>query len=194
MSNEITGSSKRPIIRRAERVAGKIEKKLGKLNFPCLYPDCTKFAISSHSQQKEGQLRVIAKNGLVYALDRNLFHHIKYVLREEGGNRLITEKGIREASAFPGYCSQHDQMIFAPIEKHELIPGSSLQAALLFLRAVSFECATKRKAAIQLKMLTDTLRKDINPDWQEEGSAWLQGIELFLEEKGLSTLAKSLIS
>jgi hypothetical protein len=49
---------------------------------------------------------------------------------------------------------------------------------------VSFEFATKREAAIKLKMLTDILGKDINPDWQEEGSGWLQGIELFLEREG----------
>ena len=183
MSYEITGSSERPNIRRAKWVTGKIQKKLGKLKFPCLYPGCAQSAISSHSQQKEGQLRAIAKNGLVYALDRNMFQHIKSMLREEG-NCLFTEKGIQEASTFTGYCSQHDQMIFAPVEKQELIPGNPSQAALLFLRAISFEFATKRRANIQLDMLTDILGKDANPNWQEEGSAWLQGVKLFLNREG----------
>jgi hypothetical protein len=85
-------------------------------------------------------------------------------LKEDRGNLLITEKGIKEASAFPGFCSQHDQIIFTPIEKQELTPGSPKQATLLFLRAISFEVATKRRAAFQLEMLTDALGKDVNPD------------------------------
>jgi hypothetical protein len=180
MSHGITGSSERPNIRRAKWVTGKIEKKFGKLKFRCLYPGCTQSAISSHSQQKEGQLRAIARNGLVYALDRNLFQHIKFMLKEKG-NSSFTKKGIQEASAFPGYCSEHDQMIFAPIEKQELIPGNPSQAALLFLRATSFEYATKRKAVIQFDMLTDIVGKDASSNWQDEISTWFQGVKLFLD-------------
>jgi len=183
MSHGISGKSERPEIRRAKWLTGKVEKKFGKLKFRCLYPGCGQSAISSHSQQKEGQLRAIAKSGLVYAIDRNLFQQIKSMLRGEG-NCSFTKKGIHEASAFAGYCSEHDQMIFAPIENQKLIPGDPSQAALLFLRATSFEYATKRKAAIQLDMLKNIVEKDLSPNWQEEGGAWLQGIKLFLDREG----------
>ncbi len=183
MNHGITGSSERPEIRRAKRVTGKIEKKIRRRKFRCLYPGCTQSSISSHSQQKEGQLRAIAENGLVYALDRNMFQYIKSVLKEEG-DCVFTKKGIQEASTFAGYCSQHDQMIFAPIEKQELTPDNPLQAALLFLRAMSFEYAAKRKAAIQLNTLMDNIGEDANVNWQEEGNAWLQGVKLFLDREG----------
>lgn len=163
--------------------AGKVQKKLSKLKFPCLCPGCGQLAISSHSQQKEGQLRAIAKKGLVYAINRNLVQSLKSVLKGDA-NWLITKKGIYEASAFSGYCSQHDQMIFAPIEKQPLIPDNPAQAALLFLRAISFEYAAKRKAAIQLDMFADAVGKDINPKWQEFNDLWLQGIQLFLIREG----------
>jgi hypothetical protein len=183
MSHEITRVSERPEIRRAKLVTGKIEKKFRKQRFQCLYPGCTQPAILSHSQQKEGQLRAIAENGLVYALERNLFQNIKSMLAGQGNWVALAKKGIREASAFVGYCSQHDQMMFAPIEKQELIPDSPLHAALLFLRAMSFEYATKRKAAFQLDKILKIVGKDENPNW-EGSNTWLQGVKLFLDREG----------
>jgi hypothetical protein len=183
MSHRITGSSERPEIRRAKLVTGKIEKKFRKRRFQCLYPDCTQPAISSHSQQKEGQLRAIAENGLVYALERDLFQNIKSMLTGQGDWVVLGKKGIKEASTFVGYCPQHDHTIFAPIEKQELIPDSPSQAALLFLRAMSFEYAAKRKAAFQLDKILKIVGKDANANRQ--GSiAWLQGVKLFLDREG----------
>jgi hypothetical protein len=75
-------------------------------------------------------------------------------------------------------------MIFAPIEKQPLIPANPAQAALLFLRAISFEYAAKRKAAVQLEMFADAVGRDINPEWQEFNSLWIQGIQLFLVREG----------
>lgn len=128
--------SERQRIRRIQRALGEVEKKLGKLRFPCLHPGCGKLGISSHSQQKEGQLRTIAKNGLVYALKRNTVFLTKHLPAEP--SVPLTRIGIAEASAFWGYCAEHDRDIFAPIERKELIPDDPEQASLFFLRAMSF--------------------------------------------------------
>jgi hypothetical protein len=162
-------------------VLGKVQKKIGKRRFPCLYPGCDKPAIRSHSQQKEGQLRIIAKGGYVYSLGRNLVESVK---------RLTTERspfirvGIGEASAFQGYCANHDNDIFAAIEKKPLSPNDPEQASLLFLRAISMEYAAKRKGVIQREMLADAIGNAVDSQWQEHNATLTKGMKLFLEREG----------
>jgi hypothetical protein len=174
--------SERGRIRRLQRVIGEVEKKLGKCRFPCLYPGCGKPAISSHSQQKEGQLRAIAKNGLVYALKRNTVFLMKHLPAEH--SVPLTPIGIAEASAFWGYCAEHDRDIFGPIERKELIPNDQEQASLFFLRAMSFEYAAKRKGFIQSEMLSEAVGDDADPGWHEHNAGLAEGMKLFLEREG----------
>lgn len=175
--------TQREQIRRLKRAAGKVQKKLNKLKFPCLCPGCSQLAIFSHSQQKEGQLRAIAKNGLVYALNRNMFQTFKNIINGQF-NTFVSKVGIHEASAFPGYCAKHDDMIFSPIEKYPLTPSNPEQAALLFLRAISLEYAVKRQMSFQMDMFTNAVASDANQQWQEFSTLWLQGIKLFLVREG----------
>ncbi len=175
--------TQRSKIHRAKWAAGQIQKKLNKTDFPCLCPGCSQVAVSSHSQQKEGQLRAIAKEGLVYSLNRNFFKTFTKTIEGEV-EPLISKIGIQEASVFPGYCSQHDDMIFAPLEKSPLTHRNAKQAALLFLRAISLEYAVKRKMSLQMAMFAKAVESDADPRWQEFNSTWLQGINLFLEREG----------
>lgn len=48
-----------------------VQEQLKATVHECMHPECYKQAIASHSQQKKGQLSEIAKNGYVYALERN---------------------------------------------------------------------------------------------------------------------------
>lgn len=169
--------------RNFEWVAGKIQKNIEKHTFECLCQNCFSSAISSHSQQKEGQLRVIAKEGLVYALNKNIYQLIKNLVRGESISLLI-KTGIREASAFPGYCSFHDELIFRPIEQKQLVPLDSEQAALLFLRAISYEYAAKRKAAILHEMLVDMIGDNTNAQRLESMKPLVDGIKLYLTREG----------
>jgi len=171
--------SKRHRIRQVSRALGKVQKKLGKLSFSCIYPECGQPAILSHSQQREGQLRAIAREGLVYAFKRNPWYHLKQVV--SGGSELtLSLVGIREASRFPGFCSHHDHKIFRPIEVETLEPDSDRQSSLLFLRAMSFEYAQKRKAALMLNDLLFELGRDADPQWHNSTRIWTQGVELYL--------------
>jgi hypothetical protein len=183
MTCPATMNDKRSKLRRTKRAAGKIQKRLNKNKFQCLCPGCSQVAVSSHSQQKEGQLRAIAKDGLVYALNRNFFQNIKKTMNGHFGPS-IAKIGIHEASTFSGYCSQHDGMIFGPIEKYPLTLMNPEQAALLFLRAISLEYSVKRQVSLLMAMFAKAVEGDSVPQWQEFISEWLQGVNLFLEREG----------
>jgi len=162
-------------------VVGKVQKKLKKRSFSCLYPGCDKPAVKSHSQQKEGQLRAIAKGGHVYTLGRNLAESLKLLATQRSP---FIKVGIGEASVFYGYCTDHDRDIFAAIEKKPLIPDDPEQASLLFLRAISFEYVTKRKGVIQRQMLANTMGNAVDPQWQESNTMITEGMELFIRREG----------
>jgi len=122
------------------KAIGEIHKDLKTLPFCCLSPLCNEQAISSHSQQKEGQLRVISEQDKVYCLNTNIYNAIK------NGGISVRSTPIHDASCFPGYCSNHDRSIFSKIENKPLVSGKEDQAILLFLRSISYEYVSKLKA------------------------------------------------
>lgn len=124
---------------------GAIGKELRNLPFCCLYPRCRRQAVGSHSQQRGGALSVISENGKVYCLDGNAYRTLKdFPARDTVLQLRLT--GIGEASTFPGYCSDHDRTTFSAIENDLLEPRRLDQAALLFLRSVSYEYISKLQA------------------------------------------------
>ena len=128
------------------RAGGKAQKKMNAQKHSCLFPGCKNNAISSHSQQRGGQLKAISKNGEVYSMEKNLYKLMKR--SPEDGRVCFKKTPISNASVFPGFCTEHDSKLFAPIEKQKLIIGNKHQAALFFLRAHSFEYLQKRQASI----------------------------------------------
>ena len=174
--------SKGQNIHSPKQLLGRIQKEIETISFRCLCQNCYSSAILSHSQQKEKQLRAIAKDGLVYALNKNIYQHIKSISRDKATSLLI-KTGIKEASTFKGYCSFHDELIFRPIEKTPLSPSDMEQAALLFLRAISYEYAAKRKVFNLHEMLKDMIGDNTN-ERLENLNAYIGGIELYLKREG----------
>lgn len=127
--------------RAVARAFGKAQKKINKLRAKCFYPGCKLNAIDSHSQQKLGQLRAIAENGEVFGMQRNHYQTLKQL----PDNHFLVRMGIAEASTFKGFCANHDQAVFEPIELRPLELGNEEQAFILFVRAFSYEFAQKRK-------------------------------------------------
>ncbi len=166
----------------ARRIIGTVEKRYKEYSFPCICPACNQPSIKSHSQQKEGQLRAIAKDGLVYALDRNFYHYLK---GNECGDGFLDLHvlSIGEASTFPGYCTQHDQMIFYPIEKEPLVQNRHDQATLFMLRAISYEHACKRKALLCGNKLLKEVSASAPPEEYEFFQNWLSGVKLYLDRE-----------
>lgn len=91
-------------------LAKQFRKKIG-----CLHPNspegCSGKIINSHTIQKSGPLKTIAKNGEFYSMkgagDR---------LVENMGKLIPQKKGISTVSVFPGFCAHHDNEFFSPIE------------------------------------------------------------------------------
>lgn len=113
------------------------KKKIG-----CLHPSapdgCSGKIIDSHTIQKSGPLKTIAKNGEVYAMrgasDR---------LVETKGKLVPPKKGIGTVSTFPGFCEKHDNDFFIPIENGEFEINSS-NCFLLHYRNICSEFHAKK--------------------------------------------------
>ena len=130
----------------------------------CLVPaplkgDCSPVVVRAHSVPRGGSLSQIARDGHVYSfipsLD-NLIRHDGVVPAE-----LV---GVKKASTFTGFCSVHDNAIFAPLEQ-ERFNGSQEHCFLLGYRALARELFTKTALA-SLSPLRGELDRGRSPDQQ----------------------------
>lgn len=113
-----------------------LRKKYTNYKLPCfLYPKCNKSSINSHMFQKNNILSSITTNGKLYTFN---YTHL------QDTNKLRYElKGLNTILSFNGFCNQHDDKIFAPIEKSyddELIDWNEQRSQfLLSYRALALE-------------------------------------------------------
>ena len=109
----------------------------------CLFPrssDCNGNIVRAHSIQ-ESMLRKIARDGKVYHFKPGLA-----TLLSNHGVPKASLVGINDASTFTGFCSFHDDKVFAPLEKNSLV-FSNEQLFLLHYRAICRELFTKKAAS-----------------------------------------------
>ncbi len=129
---------------------GKIQKKIAAKRYKCLVPDCKHLAIASHSQQREAQLRSIAREGMVYAMDRNHYRVAKRerVTKDASDENPISMRiqGIGSVSTFPGFCGHHDSELFRCLDLRQGGCLNAEQGWALFLRTYAYEFAQKRRA------------------------------------------------
>lgn len=89
--------------------------------------------------------------------------------------------GIKEASTFAGYCALHDGQLFKDIEIKPLQEDDNRQAALLFLRAISYEIARKQRGAVYYALvLKEAKSLLLAPDVIEYLEGSKAGIDWFL--------------
>jgi len=75
-----------------------------KMNNTCIVRYCGNRSIeNSHTIQKNGPLKELAENG----------HLLTPSFSEKTGKIELTKIGVNEASTFPGFCSEHEQMFFS---------------------------------------------------------------------------------
>lgn len=106
-------------------------KKHNQFKMKCIVPNkqgvlCGKDPIKSHSVQHNGILSRLAENGTVYCLGET-------TKGEEIFEYDLKDKGItQEASVFKCLCKEHDDALFADIEKREFCkePKQCFQFAL----------------------------------------------------------------
>jgi hypothetical protein len=108
----------------------------------CLHYDadqrCSR-AIHAHSIQQNGSLSLIADLGHVYAVSSNFDD-----VRRHRGALSYTRQGIQRVSTFRGFCREHDEQLFRPIDTAPLIP-TARQVLLYAYRALCREAFVKEK-------------------------------------------------
>lgn len=135
----------------------------------CYHPDapaeCRGKVIGSHTVQRNGPLRRIARDGHVYG------YRVNGIAGEEELPKLI---GLRDASVFPGFCSLHDTQLFASVEtgQSETTPRT---AFLLTYRALAYELHQKKKsrAAVELVASLDHGRSLVDQAFVQQLAAQL---------------------
>lgn len=130
----------KPQVNMGENVA-KMRNQLNKGY--CSHPDaghsiCSDQITKAHTVQRRGGLAAIAEEGHVISTEsagRNIF--------KNDGKLIPSKVGVRSASTFMGFCTQHDTKMFRPVETHpvELIPNAWF---LLAFRAISYALYMKK--------------------------------------------------
>jgi len=100
---------------------------------------CSRKIIASHTISRSAALNRIARNGHVYAISAEFSQ-----LNKTGGRFIPVLKGINRTSTFNGFCSDHDDGIFKPIDALEPKTDSEFCCRLAY-RAVSKELYLKRQ-------------------------------------------------
>jgi hypothetical protein len=106
--------------------------------------DCPNPAINAHSVQKARYLRLLATNGHVMTVN------IRASVRD-GVSIDFESVGINVATTFTGLCAEHDERLFAPIEKNELDLDSPEHLFLLAYRSVVHELHSQIVAANRMQ-------------------------------------------
>lgn len=153
-----------------------LRKKNNKFQMKCIVPNekgilCGKNPIRSHSIQHNGILSRLAEDGIVYCLGETTEGEeiFKYDLKNKG----ITQ----EASIFKCICKEHDDLLFADIEKREFHeePKQCFQYALkALLHSYWMKCNAVEIAAKYKNMLpiTQQIAEDQNAYKEELNEFW----------------------
>jgi len=139
----------------------RLYEKAKSQNRKCYWKGCENLAINSHILQKNGILNCIASNG-----------HIRVAKTDFLNPELFTFKrsGINITYTFKGFCKEHDNNIFRPIEENE-IDFEDYKSQLLFAYRT---------------ILNEKWKKEILIDWnnfQMHDKDLKQGLDLELLRK-----------
>lgn len=116
----------------------------------CLLEGCNKLAIKSHVLQRKGILNNITdETNHFYAIwYPNIYDFITH------GSFNIKKIGLNEGYSFYGFCSNHDNDIFLPIETHPIDFTNRLILRLFTYRTI---CLEYRKKQIYYELVKDAL-------------------------------------
>ncbi|MBW2570123.1 MAG: hypothetical protein JRE47_12360 [Deltaproteobacteria bacterium] len=131
------------------------KNKIHRQSRRCIYPKCTKRTIKkSHSIPKSASLNIISENGHVLKPDF-----------DEYGKELkvkIKSVGINNASAFPGFCEEHERLF--SIYENDAKIDTYKKALLQSYRAICREIVVRKNDRFVLNQLyreyKDVLEKE----------------------------------
>lgn len=138
----------------------------------CLHPDapagCSKIG-RAHTIQRAAALERIAREGHVYTSLIDPPHAFA------GGQVPIRLIGIRQASAFAGFCARHDDELFSALEKTQLAPEPK-QVFLAHFRALAFELYQKAATLEVHRVLQRRFgEKQLSREQQEVVASMIEG-------------------
>lgn len=148
-----------PLKKLVLNISSKAEDYSQQLAFPCLHPQCSAKTVGCHSQQCNGALSVIAKNGNVIIPSKDSKGSIRRMLEGKSYNRRFYPENINEATKFNGFCSKHDNLLFAPVEKRELVVDDEDQIFAFQCRAISVEVCRLRNLLVYFKSEKSLLKQ-----------------------------------
>lgn len=109
------------------------EARKGYCSYPGAPNGCSGRIIKSHTVQRGGGLIAIAQDGHVLSPKEGIKN-----LQKNNGLMIPERIGINNASTFMGFCDQHDNEMFKPIE-HGEVAMDDRAAFLLAFRSVAYE-------------------------------------------------------
>lgn len=139
---------------------------------------CNKSIVRSHTIQKSGPIATVAINSVVLTPTFNL----------ETGNILLKNRGINDASVFPGFCQEHEKMFSFFEETKDL---HSIEAVILQLYRTI--CRELFRLETQIEILTklkneyikfrdekflDLIKNELTKEWIRENNINLESIKL----------------
>jgi len=91
----------------------------------CLFPECNKASISSHSISKS-VLKPLLKNNHIISPQFNRAKCDENSLRGKEINLSFKEIGLDKASTFKGFCSEHDNNVFSNIDNRGIVTNRDI--------------------------------------------------------------------
>lgn len=129
------------------KIYGIIEGYNPVISKTCLWNNCNLYPVKSHSHSKL-HLKNISNKNKIYQFNGSFLRQTK--------GCFFKLTGINQASTFKGFCKNHDNILFAAIEKNCSIPYNEENMFLIFARSIFFEYHQKilaKKKVIQLKKI-----------------------------------------
>jgi hypothetical protein len=129
----------------------KSRKKSERKTRLCMFDNCQQEAIKSHVFQKNGILREISeKNHLIQLLPPNPYELTKKGIYD------FKKVGVNDVYTFKGFCKEHDNDLFQPIESKSILDFTNAnQQALFSYRGL---CQEIRRKEIAIEGLIDLLK------------------------------------
>ena len=115
---------------------------------------CSGDTIGSHSIARQALLKKIAENGEVYVWEQNPAKMYYRDTNSTDSRIELTKWGIKKASVFPGFCKNHDDLLFNRID-YPIVLFDKEVLLQMHYRAVSYEYIHKKTSTKFLEYALD---------------------------------------
>lgn len=142
------------------------------------YPKCLEYATESHIFQEKRILTPVAPNNVLYMFKyRPIYFDDKIYY-----NRVPT----RHCLTFKGFCKEHDDKLFAPIEKHNNIDWNNVKSQyLLAYKCLCRELYVKMKDKTVLTKILTYIRGPIVEKYKSKQDERIYSIKHIIKYKDI---------